>query len=202
MKLATRLFLAASLLATATAVALILAADQILRHRLEDGVAATLESDARLIATLLPADSSTWPDVAGRYGALIGRRVTLIDPTGRVRGDADFDRAALARLENHSTRPEVRAALATGVGTDRRLSRSTNEPQLYVAVRGGPPGLAIVRVSATLASVDARGHAVQQAIAGAGLLAVLAAAVLAWLLGPPLPPPLPDPHPAAPALAR
>src|SRR3989441_859177 len=182
MKLATRLFLAASLLATATAVALILAADQILRHRLEDGVAATLESDARLIATLLPADSSTWPDVAGRYGALIGRRVTLIDPTGRVRGDADFDRAALARLENHATRPEVRAALATGAGSDRRLSRSTNERQLYVAVRGGPPGLAIVRVSATLASVDAQVHAVQRAVAGAGLLAVLAAAVLAWLL--------------------
>src|SRR2546428_1557836 len=151
-----------------------------LHPRLEDDVAAALESDARLIAGVLPTDSSVWPDVARRYGALVGRRVTLIDPTGRVRGDADFDRASLAGLENHSTRPEVRAALATGVGSDRRLSRSTNEPQLYVAVRGGPSGLAIVRVSATLASVDARVHAVQRAVAGAGLLAVLAAAVPAW----------------------
>jgi len=183
MRLATRVFLGASLLAAATAVGLILAADQILRYRLEEGIAAALEGDARLIALALPADSSLWPESARRYGDLVGRRVTLIDPTGRVRGDADFDRASLAGLENHSTRPEVRTALATGVGSDRRLSRSTNERQLYVAVRGGPPGLAVVRVSATLESVDAQVHAVQRAIAGAGLLAVLAAAILAWLLG-------------------
>src|SRR5712692_990223 len=182
MKLATRLFLAASLLAVVTAVGLIVAADRILRHRLEDDVAAALESDARLIAGVLPSDSSVWPDVAHGYGALVGRRVTLIDPTGRVRGDADFDRASLAGLENHAGRPEVRAALAVGVGSAQRLSASTNERQLYVAVRGGPPGLAVVRVSATLASVDAQVHAVQRAVAGAGLLAVLAAVVLAWLL--------------------
>ncbi|HYS21472.1 MAG TPA: hypothetical protein VEO73_10330, partial [Gemmatimonadales bacterium] len=177
MRLATRVFLGASLLAAATAVGLIVAADQILRQRLEDGIAAALEGDARLIALVLPADTSLWPDAARRYGAQVGRRVTLIDSTGRVRGDADFDRASLAGLENHSTRPEVRAALATGVGSDRRLSRSTNERQLYVAVRGGPSGPAVVRVSATLESVDAQVHAVQRAIAGAGLLAVLAAAV-------------------------
>ncbi len=183
MRLATRVFLGASLLAAATAVGLIVAADQILRQRLEDGIAAALEGDARLIALVLPADTSLWPDAARRYGAQVGRRVTLIDSTGRVRGDADFDRASLAGLENHSTRPEVRAALATGIGRDRRLSRSTNERQLYVAVRGGPSGPAVVRVSATLESVDAQVHAVQRAIAGAGLLAVLAAAVLAWILG-------------------
>jgi two-component system phosphate regulon sensor histidine kinase PhoR len=183
MRLATRLFLGASLLAAATAVGLIVATDRILRDRLEGDVADALESDARLVAAVLPADSAVWPDAARRYGALIARRVTLIDPSGRVRGDADFDRASLARLENHGTRPEVRAALAAGVGSAARVSNSTNERQIYVAVRGGPPGLAVVRVSATLESVDAQVHAVQRAIAGAGLLAVGAAAVLAWLLG-------------------
>jgi len=57
-----------------------------------------------------------------------------------VRGDAEFDRAALAGLENHAGRPEVRAALDSGIGRAERLSASTNARQLYVAVRGGPPG--------------------------------------------------------------
>jgi two-component system, OmpR family, phosphate regulon sensor histidine kinase PhoR len=203
MRLATRLFAGASLLAAATATGLIIAADQLLRHRLEADVAASLANEARLIAAVLPADTATWPDVARRYGALLGHRVTLIDSTGRVRGDADFDRASLPGLENHATpsRPEVEAALAGGTGSDQRLSRSTNERQLYVAVPGRPPGPAVVRVSATLASVDAQVHAVQRAVAGAGLLAVLSAALLAWLLSRALARPLAELTAAARAIA-
>jgi signal transduction histidine kinase len=65
---------------------------------------------------------------------------------------------------------------------NQRLSASTNEPQLYVAVRDGPPGLAVVRVSAPLVSVDALVHAVQRAVWFSGLLLLLAAALVAWLL--------------------
>src|SRR5207247_714931 len=83
-----------------------------------------------------------------------------------VRGDTEFSRDALPRLENHSNRPEVRAAYdsARGVGMNQRLRASTNERQLYVAVRDGPPGIAITRVSTTLAVVDAQVHAVQRAV--------------------------------------
>ncbi|HEX4632541.1 MAG TPA: ATP-binding protein, partial [Gemmatimonadales bacterium] len=128
-------------------------------------------------------DSLAWSDVAHRLGAMIGRRVTLIDPTGRVRGDADFPLEALPHLENHLLRPEVQQALKEGVGTYQRLSASTNERQLYVAVRGGPPGLALVRVSATLGSVDAAVWATERTILGVGILAVLGAALVAWLMG-------------------
>src|SRR5258705_315338 len=48
--------------------------------------------------------------------------------------------------------------------------------------RDGPPGLAVVRVSAPLASVDALVHAVQRAVGFSGLLLLLAAALVAWLL--------------------
>src|SRR6266568_6405028 len=99
-------------------------------------------------------------------GARLGRRVTLIDPEGHVRGDTEFDRASLARLENHRNRPEVRAVLdsAQRVGMNERLSASTNEPQMYIAIKDGPPGLAVVRVSTTLIVVDAQVHAVQRAV--------------------------------------
>ncbi len=183
MRLATRLSLSASALMAATVLGVTLAADQILRSRLEDEAAAGLEREARLVASQLPADSLAWPAAAIRLGALIGRRVTLIDPTGRVRGDTEFPADALPGLENHAGRPEVIAATAGGVGRAGRLSASTNERQLYVAIRGGPPGIAVVRVSTTLAAVDAQVGAVQRATALVGVLAILVAALLAWIGG-------------------
>ncbi len=181
MRLATRLFAAASLLLAAAVAGSMVAADLVLRRSLETEIAAGLEREARLVATLLPPDSSRWPGAARALGAAIGHRVTLIDPAGRVLGDTEFDRDALPRLENHGSRPEVRAALATGTGRDQRLSASTNERQLYVAVRGGPSGLGVVRVSASLAAVDATVHGVLRALAGAGAALVAGAAVIAWL---------------------
>ena len=184
MKLATRLFASIGLLVTAAVVGSIVAADVLLRKHLEEEVATELEREARLVATFTPVDSTRWPDFARLAGARLGRRVTLIDAEGRVRGDTEFDRPALTRLQNHRDRPEVRAVLdsARGIGIDERLSASTNEPQLYVAIRDGPPGLAVVRVSTSLATLDARVHAVQRAVAIAGLFMLFAAGLLAWLL--------------------
>lgn len=182
MKLATRLFLTTSLLVAFAVAGLTVAADRLLRRHLEDEIASGLEHEARLVAMLLPTDSLRWPDLARELGARIGHRVTLIDPKGVVRGDTEFDRASLGQLENHLMRPEVQQALAAGVGWSGRLSASTNERRTYVAVRGGPPGIAVVRVSTTLAAVDAQVQAVQRAVALAGLVAVLAAGVLAWIV--------------------
>jgi len=184
MRLATRLFASIGLLVAAAVVGSILATDLLLRRHLEQEIATELEREARLVAALAPSDSTRWPDYAALAGARLSRRVTLIDPEGRVRGDTEFSRDALPRLENHSNRPEVRAAYdsARGVGMNQRLSASTNERQLYVAVRDGPPGIAITRVSTTLAVVDAQVHAVQRAVAAAGLLMLVAAGLVAWLL--------------------
>jgi len=182
-RLATRFFLSASGLVAATVLGVTLAADQILRRRLESGTAAGLEREARLVASQLPSDSLSWPAAAIHLGSLIGRRVTLIDASGRVRGDTEFPAAALPGLENHADRPEVREATEVGVGRAERLSASTNENQLYVAIRGGPPGIAVVRLSATLAAVDAQVGAVVRATTLVGLLAILVAAVLAWVGG-------------------
>jgi PAS domain S-box-containing protein len=183
MRLATRFFVATSALVTVSVVTLTTAAERLLRKQLVAQVEGALGREARLVATQLPTDSTKWSDVAHRLGALIDRRVTLIDPTGRVRGDADFPPEALSHLQNHLMRPEVQQALREGMGSYQRLSASTNERQLYVAFRGGPPGLAVVRVSATLATVDDAVAAVERAVAAVGILAILGAALVAWLLG-------------------
>src|SRR5438876_1040255 len=184
MRLATRLFASIGLLVAAAVAGSIIAADVLLRRHLEHEIATELEREARLVAAFTPADSTKWPEFAALAGARLRRRVTLIDPDGHVRGDTEFDRASLAQLQNHRDRPEVRAVLdsARGVGVNERLSTSTNERQMYVAIRDGPPGLAVVRVSTTLAIVDAQVHAVQRAVAAAGLVMLLAAGLVAWLL--------------------
>jgi len=181
-KLATRLFVTTSLLVTAAVGGLTVGADRLLGRHLEDEVAQGLEREARLVADLLPPDSLRWPEFARELGARIGQRVTLIDAKGRVRGDTEFDRASLDRLENHLLRPEVQQALSAGVGRAERLSASTNERRMYVAVGGGPPGLAVVRVSTTLAAVDAQVDAVQGTVALVGLAALLVTGALAWLI--------------------
>jgi two-component system, OmpR family, phosphate regulon sensor histidine kinase PhoR len=183
MRLATRFFLATSLLVAATVVGLILAADSILRRGLESETAAALEREARLIAREIPADSLAWPETAIRLGELIGHRVTLIDAKGRVRGDTEFPSDALPELENHGGRPEVLEAEDSGVGLAARHSVSTNQDRMYVAIRGGPPGIAVIRLSATLAAVNAQVSAVQEAVALAGGVGILIAALLAWVGG-------------------
>jgi len=186
MRLATRLFASIALLVAAAVIGSILASEVLLRRHLEEEIAAELEREARLVAAVAPPDSSRWPEFAMSAGAQLDRRITLIDPEGHVRGDTEFDRPSLARLENHRDRPEVRAALDSGlgrgVGMNERLSASTNERRMYVAIRGGPPGIAVTRVSTTLAVVDAQVHVIQRAVAAAGLLMLLAAALVAWLL--------------------
>jgi two-component system phosphate regulon sensor histidine kinase PhoR len=78
-----------------------------------------------------------------------GSRVTVIAAGGRVLGDSEVPPAELSRLENHRDRPEVRAALAGGVGHDLRTSASIHEPLLYVAVpmedRGGSSASSALR---------------------------------------------------------
>src|SRR5438876_10949167 len=129
MRLATRLFASIGLLVAAAVAGSIIAADVLLRRHLEREVAAELEREARLVASFTPADSARWPEFAAFAGTRLGRRVTLIDPDGPVRGATEVDRPSLARLESHRTRPEVRAALASarGVALSSRLSAWTNE---------------------------------------------------------------------------
>ena len=99
MRLTTRFFVSTVLLVTVTVAGLLIAVERLLRERLVAGEAAELEHEARLVAVALPSDSARWPDAARALGDQLGRRVTLIDPTGRVRGDTEFGRDALSRLE-------------------------------------------------------------------------------------------------------
>ncbi|HEX4681103.1 MAG TPA: hypothetical protein VH277_00270, partial [Gemmatimonadaceae bacterium] len=118
-----------------------------LRTRLAEETSVELEREARLVGVSwrpgINADS-----LADAAGAALGRRVTLIDSSGVVEGDSEFDGESLRALQNHYNRPEVADARAHGVGHSMRISPSAGDDEMYVAVRH-PLGYARVSVSTT-----------------------------------------------------
>jgi len=152
----------------------------LLRQHLEQEIATELEREARLVAAFAPADSTRWPEFAAWPAR--GSAPRHADRSGRhVRGDTEFDRASLAQRRITAT-VRVRAALdsARGVGMNERLSASTNERQMYVAIRAARPARRGAR-STTLAIVDARCMPSARRRM-AGLVMLLAAWLLAWML--------------------
>src|SRR5688572_6034478 len=134
-----------------------------------------MAADARLLATLwrpgVDADS-----LADASSTALGFRVTLIDSTGRVLGDSEFEGAALARLENHAARPEILAARARGAGTDVRVSASAGDEALYFAVQA-PLGFA--RVAISTAAAEQTIARARRAVLVAGGIGAIAAMLLA-----------------------
>jgi signal transduction histidine kinase len=136
-----------------------------------------LAGEARLVATEWRSDVD--PDsLADQAGLATGHRITLIDSTGHVVGDSEFDGPALRALENHATRPEVVSARQTGLGSTRRMSPSTGEERLYVAVKASR---GTARVSVTTSAVEEIFATARSGVLTAGFISFLLAGILAVL---------------------
>jgi two-component system, OmpR family, phosphate regulon sensor histidine kinase PhoR len=120
-----------------------------------------------------------WDGLADRLGKSGGARVTLIAPDGRVVGDSEVPLEELGRLANHADRPEVVGALTRGTASSQRRSPTLGERMIYVARRYPAPehGVAVIRVAATLDSVD-RALAASRRFLLLGTAAAVAFAVL------------------------
>ena len=112
----------------------------------------------------------------------VDMRITVIAPDGTVIADSDEDPRV---MDNHAGRPEVREAIARGLGSSTRFSRTLQRQMFYVALavtgeRGRPLG--VVRTSIPLAHIKGRLRALYgTAIASAAVMALLAAGV-AWMV--------------------
>jgi PAS domain S-box-containing protein len=177
---AKRLVLGSVLILVLTVAILLSVAERSLRRDLEGEIGRTLENEARLVRKILPADSASWQTAVRDLSVQAGHRITIIDRSGRVRADSDFPAGPLPAIQNHGNRPEVRSALAGGVGVASRRSETVGRPFLYIAIPGGP---GVVRVAAGLDQVDEIVGRAQRAVAGAALLALLIGTVLALAAG-------------------
>jgi two-component system phosphate regulon sensor histidine kinase PhoR len=172
-----------------SAVALLLAAVLIampMRAQLLRAIERNLVAETRLAAALLrerQTDGSiaSLDAEADEIGSFTAARVTFIAADGHVVGDSAEDLAALEKLDNHGTRPEVVAARQTGMGIVRRFSATLGTDLLYVALAVTHPHVGTVRLALPLTEVDAQFHAVRRSVLVALAVALGCALGLAWL---------------------
>ncbi len=176
MKLARRIFLGLALVIAVLVLVLVMLNSARLEHALEKSEVQRLTREASFVAAEWEAtqDADALADAAG---AALDRRVTLIDSTGIVIGDSEFDGPALALLENHASRPEVAAARPGDTGISRRPSASRGDDEIYVAVPGPAGGVARVSMSTTQLAAIVR-HARQDVLLS-GAIALAIALVVA-----------------------
>ena len=177
MTFGARLLLAVVTILVVTVAGTMLAADRWLRASIEHTLADEMRRQARLIGEALPDEPAQLPQAARRISSLANRRMTIVDSTGRVLGDSEFDDQSLALLDNHLSRPEIAEAWAAGSGVAKRFSTSTNRVELKVAVREWP---GVVRGSAPMDQVDAVIADAQRSVFLAALVALALGIILAW----------------------
>ena len=177
MTLPQRLLLGSLVLVSLLVAAIVALSGGRLERRLIEETTNELTREARLIA--LSWKPGTNADaIADSAGSALQRRVTLIDPSGVVRGDSHFNGEELEHLENHSRRPEIMAARDHGAGMGRRRSASAGDDELYVALRHR---LGFVRVSISTVTLRDIVLGARRDVLVAGLIALVGALVLALL---------------------
>jgi len=132
-----------------------------------------LEDDARRL--LRPGVSiEARREFALRAARATEARVTLVKPDGAVVAESARPLEDLARIENHGGRPEVKAALAGGIGRDLRRSETVEQDLLYVAlpVSDGPRVVGALRLALPLEVVLSAYASIRQVLLAGGLLAL------------------------------
>jgi two-component system phosphate regulon sensor histidine kinase PhoR len=148
-----------------------------LRFHLEQE--AKITAEASLPSLLGQGDA---PDIlAKNLGKEIDSRITIIAPDGTVLGDSIEDPTT---MENHSGRPEVKDALASGIGESTRFSTTLEEQMMYVAVPVTSQGklLGIARVALPLTTVENSVNHVTRTIILATVIITILAVLAAWLI--------------------
>ncbi|HEX2080395.1 MAG TPA: ATP-binding protein [Longimicrobium sp.] len=172
-----KLFLTYLAVITAMVVAITLGVGDVLRRHMIDRQAADLRRELLLARSLYESHRTAPPDsLTDWLGGIADRRVTLIDPDGRVIGDSEVPDEGLARLENHGNRPEVREALAGRVGRAVRVSASVGSEELYMAVPASQGR--VIRLAVPLREVYATVRRVQRGIFTVGVVAMVLTGLL------------------------
>jgi two-component system phosphate regulon sensor histidine kinase PhoR len=113
-------------------------------------------------------------------------RVTLIAPDGRVVADSERTPEGVASMENHAGRPEVRAALAGGLGRDVRRSTTVGAPLIYVAAPVTNAGriVGVLRLAAPVeAATPAYEYLRAVMLTGGGIALVVALSIGLFVAG-------------------
>lgn len=112
-------------------------------------------------------------EIAAEEGQAAGARATVIDASGKVLADSQWDPG---KMENHAMREEFAAALAGRTGENERRSATVGIPFLYVAV---PISGGAVRLAYPLSDVEAVQGMVRRRLLWGSLVASVIALLVA-----------------------
>ncbi|HEV8629969.1 MAG TPA: PAS domain-containing protein, partial [Thermoanaerobaculia bacterium] len=172
----------------ALAVAVLLLA-WLLPRRFERSAASELLETTGLFAPVVAEHLAAGPQplqawVRGLAGSS-DLRLTVIGGDGLVLADSSRTDEQLRRMDNHSTRPEVRQALANGSGTSVRRSATTGVTYAYAARMIALPGrgVIVVRLAEPVHSLAIFEAHLGTTVALAVLAALVAVAAVSWWVG-------------------
>lgn len=134
-----------------------------------------------LLHTLEPQDFGSPGQLQGRIAQVVSGtdlRVTIISHDGDVQADSASDPSA---MENHSSRPEVEAALQGSVGRSVRYSTTLGMDMLYLAFPLGISGDGILRTSIPIRSVRESLHPMRSVLVWLAVGTLAAAALFAYI---------------------
>jgi two-component system phosphate regulon sensor histidine kinase PhoR len=144
-------------------------------------ISGDLQRESRAVIGFVQASPRDLPDIVLRMGQGLGHRITIIRSDGIVLADSEHNHR---NMPNHSDRPEFRQAMATGSGQSTRYSSTLKTRMLYVATSYPHKGkkLGVVRIAEPLSVLDKILAAIQRTFLLAGLIAIIAAAIISLKL--------------------
>jgi len=121
--------------------------------------------------------------LADRIGKDLNVRVTIISLDGSVIGDSGLNDKQLLGVENHLYRPEVQAALKSGIGESRRFSTTIKKDMLYIATRyGREKTQGIVRLSIPLLEIELISNRLKRILVVSLFVAFVLAMIISFLV--------------------
>ncbi len=108
-------------------------------------------------------------------------RITIINNKGRVLADSDKTQEEIPQMENHLSRPEVKAAFAGETGINTRYSATLKFNMLYVAlpIRDNAEIPGVIRLSLPLEGVQKTLFAIRKIV----IIGLAFALIFAFILG-------------------
>lgn len=146
-----------------------------------------LQNTIQLVKTLIAQSSPDDYNAAQleaeitRWGGAMQTRITLIDEKGAVRADSERDPSS---MENHSDRPEIVSARASGRGKNIRFSNTLGKDMLYLAMPlvADKTAGTIVRVSLPMEHITEIHHSIYSSLGKIFLILLIVATLIgAWL---------------------
>jgi len=150
-----------------------------LRTQLENE--AKITAEASLPGFISQEGENDFDALAKKLGGQIGTRITIIALDGIVLGDSNEDPST---MENHATRPEVKDALASGLGESTRYSTTLGKQMMYIAIPITDKGevFGVVRAALPLTQVESSVNRIIISIVGAMAIVAILVILAAWII--------------------